>query len=558
MGILDKGWVVVVALGVVGWNAALAQQVPGGVQPGQIERQLQTPPQPRVGGEAVIPATPDQKPPANADSVRFVLNRISVEGSTVYSEAALQPSYAPLLGKEVTLTHIFRVAEALTRRYRNDGYILSQVVVPAQSAHDGIIRLQAVEGYVANARIEGLTRAPRDLVEAHLERIRQSRPLKAEVLERALLLINDLAGVTARATLSPSTQAGAADLTVNVSESARSVTLGLNNRGSRFLGPLRFTADADFNSAFGGGDRTGLRLVRTPLDSELTLLSATHERPLGTNGLKINGAMTFTSANPGVGVVLPNLYTESKSAQAGLSYPLLRSRLQNLTVRGSLGLSNGKTDALAGAFKTRDQITAARFGLTWDGVDALRGVNILDVEFSQGLKNFGASDRAADGSRANVPAAFQKLTYYGARLQSLAPKWSLLGAVSGQQGLTDLLAPEQYAFGGEQMGRGYDAADLIADSGVGLKFELRYNDQGSGRLRDYMAYGFYDIGSITRRTPQPGELKSQSAASTGFGLRFNMHSNVSGFLEVGVPLTKTVAAEGNKSARLFAGVQTSF
>ncbi len=550
-------------VGVLSISAAslpvLAQQVPGGAQPGQLERQLQAPPQTRPGGgEAVVPPGPDQRPPANAASVRFVLTRLSVEGSTVYPESKLQDAYTQYLGKEVTLAEIYQVAEALTRRYRNDGYILSQVVVPAQSIRDGAVRLQAVEGYVANARVEGLVRAPRDLVDAYLDRIRQSRPLKADVLERALLLINDLAGVTARATLAPSAQAGASNLTVSVSEVPRTVTVGLNNRGSKFLGPVRITADADFNSMFGAGDRTGVRFMRTPFDSEMTLLSGSHERPLGTRGMKLAGSLTMANAKPGVGPTLAGLQTQSITAQTSLSYPLVRSRVQNIYLRGGLGWSDGRSDALAGTFQQRDQIRAVRFGVTWDGVDALRGVNIADLEYSRGMNSFGASDRAPDGSRTNVPAGFQKLSYYAARLQSIVPKWSVLGALSGQQGLTNLLAPEQFAFGGEQFGRGHDAAELIGDSGLGLKFELRYNDTSTGVVRDYMAYGFYDVGTITRRSPQPGELARQSASSTGLGVRFNLQRNMSGFLELGVPLVKTVSAEGNRSARLFAGVQANF
>lgn len=550
-------------VGVLSISAAslpvLAQQVPGGAQPGQLERQLQAPPQTRPGGgEAVVPPGPDQRPPANAASVRFVLTRLSVEGSTVYPESKLQDAYTQYLGKEVTLAEIYQVAEALTRRYRNDGYILSQVVVPAQSIRDGAVRLQAVEGYVANARVEGLVRAPRDLVDAYLDRIRQSRPLKADVLERALLLINDLAGVTARATLAPSAQAGASNLTVSVAEVPRTVTVGLNNRGSKFLGPVRFTADADFNSMFGAGDRTGVRFMRTPFDSEMTLLSGSHERPLGTRGMKLAGSLTMANAKPGVGPTLAGLQTQSITAQTSLSYPLVRSRVQNIYLRGGLGWSDGRSDALAGTFQQRDQIRAVRFGVTWDGVDALRGVNIADLEYSRGMNSFGASDRAPDGSRTNVPAGFQKLSYYAARLQSIVPKWSVLGALSGQQGLTNLLAPEQFAFGGEQFGRGHDAAELIGDSGLGLKFELRYNDTSTGVVRDYMAYGFYDVGTITRRSPQPGELARQSASSTGLGVRFNLQRNMSGFLELGVPLVKTVSAEGNRSARLFAGVQANF
>ena len=37
----------------------------------------------------------------------------------------------------------------MSARYRNDGYILSQVIVPAQSVEGGVVRLQAIEGHVA-------------------------------------------------------------------------------------------------------------------------------------------------------------------------------------------------------------------------------------------------------------------------------------------------------------------------------------------------------------------------------------------------------------------------
>jgi len=58
------------------------------VQPGQSERQFEKPPEPRAKpGEIQIPL-PGQKAPANADQVRFVLNRLTVDGSTVYSAAS--------------------------------------------------------------------------------------------------------------------------------------------------------------------------------------------------------------------------------------------------------------------------------------------------------------------------------------------------------------------------------------------------------------------------------------------------------------------------------------
>lgn len=92
--------------------------LPGTVQPGQIERQFQKPPEPRaVPGGVQIPEAVQQAP-ANAESIRFVLNRLQVEGGTVYSAESLRTAYEAFLGKEVTLGEIYRIADALTLRYR--------------------------------------------------------------------------------------------------------------------------------------------------------------------------------------------------------------------------------------------------------------------------------------------------------------------------------------------------------------------------------------------------------------------------------------------------------
>src|SRR6185369_3448547 len=148
-----------------------AQPVPGGVQPGQIERQLERPREPRPAGEVVVPAAPDSRAPADAERVRFTLNRVAVEGVTAYTEEQLRSAWQPLLGKEVTLADLYKVAETLTRKYRNDGYILSQVVVPAQTIRDGTARLQAVEGYVANTNVSGDAGDARGLIATYLGRI---------------------------------------------------------------------------------------------------------------------------------------------------------------------------------------------------------------------------------------------------------------------------------------------------------------------------------------------------------------------------------------------------
>jgi hemolysin activation/secretion protein len=150
--------------------------LPGTVLPGQIERQFEKLPEPRAKpAEIRVPDT-RQKPPPNADAVRFVLNRLTIDGVTVYPADTVRAAYERFLGKEVTLAEIYRIADTLTTRYRNDGYILSQVIVPAQAVEGGAMRLQAIEGYVADVRVEAGSAELRERVSRYAEKIKATRP----------------------------------------------------------------------------------------------------------------------------------------------------------------------------------------------------------------------------------------------------------------------------------------------------------------------------------------------------------------------------------------------
>ena len=213
--------------------------------PGQFEREFQRDPVPRPPPEPIVPPGAEEHAPAGAAEVRFVLAAVQVDGVTVYSAAEIRSSYADLLGTEITLARVYELAAAFTRKYRNDGYVLSQVVVPQQAIRAGAVRLQAIEGYVASIRIQGEVLGPRADLDAYTERIRASRPLRAADLERNLLLVNELAGLTARATLSPAAEPGASDLTIDVSQRRARGAIGLSNRGSKSLGPWRVDASGE-------------------------------------------------------------------------------------------------------------------------------------------------------------------------------------------------------------------------------------------------------------------------------------------------------------------------
>ena len=132
------------------------------------------------------------------------LNKVIIKGTTIYGKRSFRPFYASYLKKELTLKDIYAIAQKITNKYRNDGYLLSKANVPPQKINNGVVYLEIIEGYIDKIKIQGPVRGPLKLINQYRKNILKSRPLRAHDLERYLLLIDDLPGITAKSVLKPS------------------------------------------------------------------------------------------------------------------------------------------------------------------------------------------------------------------------------------------------------------------------------------------------------------------------------------------------------------------
>jgi len=567
VGVLARGSRVMCSIALCStglWCAAAGAQVPPSVEPGRVEEQRRPPAEPQRPDSDTVrqPQLEPQRAPANAEDLVFVLQRLTVDGVQAYSADELTAPYGALVGQQISLDRLYQIANELTARYRNDGYLLSSVVVPAQNIRDGAIRLQAVEGYLASVTIEGDVHRRDGLFESLRQQLLADRPLRTATLERAVLLMNDLEGTIAQAILRPAADAGgASDLLVKVATQTVAGTLGATNRGSEVQGPVQYEASLELRSILGLHESTVLSYLQSSDREELWLGSLTHTQRLTAGGLDLVLGGSVSRSDPELGSELSalNLETDTEQASVQLSYPLMRARTRNLRARATLTYHDGLTDSDFGPL-SKDVITAVRAGLSFDSVDAWSGVNLIDIEFSQGVDAFGSSP-AGDpfASRIGGDPEFSKATLYLARLQSLGEKWSILLAASGQAAFSNLLAPEEFAFGGEFYGRAYDPSEVVGDSGLAGKAELRFTHDRPGRF-GLTLYGFYEAGKVWRRldASEVGADKEESAASAGGGARFTLGRYASAYIEAAVPLNHIVAAEGNDDTRVFGGIQVGF
>jgi len=530
--------------------------------PGQVEREFTPPPPLRTVPPRTLPAVPAlPRAPPRAPDVKFILRGIAFEGATVYSLADLWPSFARLFGKAVALDDIYKLAADLTAKYVGDGYFLSRVLVPAQNIEDGGVRLAVVEGYIAAVRFQGTPREHEAMLGSYAAEIRATRPITTAALERYLLLMNDLAGVDARSTLVPARAGlGAADLVVDFAFTRASGQVGGDNRGSRALGPWRVIGGAAVNSLAGRLDNTRL-FASSTLDREQNYVSLQHAEPIGAEGARLAVSGWGAWARPDPSTLRGVTSSETTSWSAGLVhfYPLVRSRALNLTTRVGFAAEEGRVE-VNDKLVSEDRLRVLRAGLTFDAIDRFRGSNIVDAELSHGLHILGATrTNTTKLPTTSGRSDFTKLALYAARSQPLGGSWSLFAAVSGQYAFNALPSLERFAFGGEYFGRGYDSSELVGDSGASLKIDLQRELGTIGSTGAALSgYGFYDLGGVHRRSPFPGEAKRASGASAGIGLRTRFRASLYGYAEVAQPLTRIVALEGDKHARVYAGLFVTF
>lgn len=468
--------------------------------------------------EVTPPSAP--RPPKSIGAIRFVLQGVNLFGVTVYDEGELQAIFAPLIGTPVTLADIYRLAKEIERRYRDDGYFLSRALVPAQTVEDGRVRIQVLEGFVASVRIEGEVGAVEPLIHAYVDNVTGERPLRYATLERALLLANDIPGVTVSGILQPAPrEPGAADLVVTASRAPFEASMLVDNLGDDFTGRYEYAASVSSNAWTPLGERiSAVGFVTNPFDEHNQkvgqISTAWH---VGGSGLALETVYSYGVSNPG-SVIAP-LDVNSTTWLAGVAgiYPLIRSRNLNLSSRIGFEAINDDVDVFGNETLSRDRLRVAAVGSMLDFRDDWRGANTLEATVRQGLPVLGATRRAdPDKSRPNGTGQATIFQGSASRLQPVYGNVALYLITGGQYAFTSVLSDQEFLLGGAQFGRGYDYATLAGDSGIGGTAELRYiQPLPLSYLSRIQLFGFFDGGRVwDRETVDDAQL-----TSAGGGIR---------------------------------------
>jgi hemolysin activation/secretion protein len=545
-------------------TSAMAQL--GTIDPGRISEEIrneqivEAPPK-----KIELPSAPTVTAPAGAENIHLTLRSVEIEGNNVYDDSLLSSYFAPLIGQNVTLLDVYNAANEISKHYRGNGYVLTQVVVPPQTIDSGNITIRIVEGYIDEIIVESKTESGMalEMIADMADHIKEGGAININSLERYLLLINDLPGVSARSIISASpTKVGAADLTIIVDRAAVSGIVYADNYGSKYIGPWTFGAAVTANSPLDINDALTGQVVYSPGNKyELAYGGLNYDLPVNTYGTRVNLGGSITKTDPDI--KLFDITGKSTLYTLGIMHPFIRSRSQ--TLYGRLFFDWRDVESHNNIERKReDNLRVLRAQANYIFSDTLFKAAYTDTTLtvSKGLDVFSASKKNdRDMSRTKADPQFTKAELTIKRLENLYGNLNFSIAAQGQLSADKLPSSEEFGVGGFYSGRGYDPSEIVGEHGVSTQLELQYNIPNNGAdmyLTNSQFYGFYDIGKIWNDDATTSRDKELSIASAGFGARFSFTEDVQAGLGLAFPLTKKVTSEDNKDPRFYFNINKRF
>jgi hemolysin activation/secretion protein len=517
---------VCIAVGLMASGAVRAQTPPdAGSLLQQIEKQQhnQLPPK----------SPPQFLPPAPLQShggTTVSVSAFRFAGNTLLRSQQLSSVVAGFTNRPLSFAELQNAAIAVATAYRQAGWVV-RAYLPEQDITGATVTIQIIEAKFGAVRMEGKIKR---VSAVQLESIVDSSqkpglPVNADALDRALLLIGDLPGVSATGRLAEGEIQAATDLIVAAADGPLVTgNVTADNAGERATGAGRLIADLSLNSPLGFGDRLDTVLLGSQGSN---FERAAYSLPVGSNGWRVGVNASHLDYRI-VTAEFSALDAHGTSTTAGLeaTYPLLRSRLENLYA--ALNVDDKRFDnESAGSTTTHYAIQTASLGVYGNLFDSLGGggANTASITLVQGNADLaGSPNEGADALTTRTAGSFQKLRLAAARQQVVTERFSLYASFAGQFSRKNLDSSEKFYLGGADGVRAYPANEAGGAEGALLNLEARE------RLpANFNATGFFDWGTVRvnknndiagAATPNTDQLKGAGVsiawqASFGLGLK---------------------------------------
>lgn len=449
-------------------------------------------------------------------------------GNTLLGAERLTPAVSAYLNRPLDFAQLQAAVSAIATAYREAGWVV-RAYLPEQDIVDGIVTIRIVEAVFGGVRHEGQkpSRVPlEDIVRLFDVQQKTGEPLNANAIDRALLLAEDMPGVTVSGSLRKGANEGESELALKVADTPiLSGESALDDTGSRSTGRVRLAVNLALESPLGFGEKVSLNGVHSQ-GSDYLLIGG--NAPLGADGWRVGASsshMTYKLVAPEM-VALKGQGSSNTLALNAI-YPVIRSRLNNLYFNASLdhkAFDNLSMEEVT----TRYKIDSLTLGLNGNLLDRLGGggANSASASLVNGNVNLdGSPNQAAVATTTRTAGRFSKFQFSASRQQVISSNLAFYASLSGQIAGKNLDSSEKFYLGGSSGVRAYPVSEAGGSEGKLVSLELRW------RLPEgFSLTGFFDYGQVTvnRNNNFTGASALNSLSLRGAGMTLARYS-ASGF-----------------------------
>jgi hemolysin activation/secretion protein len=455
-------------------------------------------------------------------SAPFLVLDVQITDNTMFDTATLYALVADVQGQTITLPQLEELAARITSYYHNNNYPLARAIIPAQTIVSGVVRIQVIEASYGKINLDNHTQVKDALLQATLAPLQSGQGIVQTELDHVLLLVSNIPGVVAGATLKPGKVIGTSDLLVSTTPGPMVTgNMMLDNYGGytgtgrariggtvNVINPLQH---GDILTASGLSSGSGLNYARLRYE---TLFNG--------QGTRLGGA--YSALRYALAGTLVALQANGSAQEVNLwaKHPLMRTRDVNLYGKLQFDSLQLRDHIGASAIKTDRSLENWMLRLAGDARDTFLsgGINTWSLGWTIGRVGFDNADaQVSDAGTADTQGRFSKLNVNLTRLQHLNPKNDLYLAFSGQRANGNLDASQKMRVGGPTTVRAYDTGALSVDTAYLATAELQHA-LGTAWGVQWQAVAFVDTAHVTVNDNTWG-VGTNSATFSGAGVGIN-------------------------------------
>lgn len=474
-------------------------------------------------------------------AVKFVLKKVLHDSSAVLPEEEIQKITADYLDKEIEIKDLQEMAEKITTLYREKGYVTCRAVIPPQRIHDGVVRVQLVEGRTGTIRMEGNKNTKECYIRKRLS-LTPGAVDNIETLNRELQWFHGTNDVQLRLVMKPGTAEGTTDYDILVFEPPRQNLISYSdNNGYKSSGRWRNGLFYTNRSLTGIRDTLRVNYMRSR-GSDMWGLN--YSIPVSPRGVRLDVEYTGSQSDIKKGE-LQALGVEGKASSYGMTVrvPLKVEPDRRYEAGLQLAHQSSKTDLGHGN------------KVSWLDDSLMRYIPYISfthyghtsvVYHKHSLLRVSGDDSVYhedySGTLYRLASFYQKRYTHGQYIQ---------GRLDIQQTSSNQLASaDRFFIGGANTVRGYEESFIGGEKGLVMSMEYHVP---CGKSHRYDPFAFLDFGTVSGETAPD----DKSLISIGLGTSYH-YRRTNSSLTLGIPFKRELNNQHVDAVRLNLTVTTTF